>query len=208
MASTRPAPTISDERREQLALELERLGRGLDDELAGGEVLERVRRASSARARRRGLLGAPAPALGAAVEVLRDAARRRARAPRAPGRAAASARPTARRAARSPMPIVPAPTTPMTFGARADIAPDASAGRCSSNFHFSGELFPALRSFDYRDACAHPRAGGAGAPALVSRRGGLMRRLALLVALAATGSLVLAATGSAAVNICVPSTAG
>ena len=66
---------ISRERPEQLALDLERLGRGLDDELAAGEVLERGR-ALQPRARRGRLLGAPAPALGAAVEVLRDALER------------------------------------------------------------------------------------------------------------------------------------
>src|SRR6185436_20895224 len=63
------------ERREQLALDLKRLGRRLDDELATGEVLERAR-ALEPLARRGRLVGAPAPALGAAVEVLRDALER------------------------------------------------------------------------------------------------------------------------------------
>jgi hypothetical protein len=56
---------------EQLALDLERLGRRLDDELALREVRQLARRLE-ALSRPRGVLRAPAPALRSALELLRD----------------------------------------------------------------------------------------------------------------------------------------
>ena len=103
------------ERPEQLALDLERLGRGLDDELAAGEVLERGRALEPSRA----------AAASSALQRPRSAPRSRCCGMRSSARstAAASASKSSVRAPDSapscaiPDPIVPAPTTPMTFGA-------------------------------------------------------------------------------------------
>ena len=78
------------------------------------ELLERC----AARLEQRGAVLAPAAALGPLGESARACARRRARAPRRTGRAAASRSRRRSRAGRCPAPIVPAPTTPSAAAGR------------------------------------------------------------------------------------------
>ena len=102
--------------REQLALELERLGRRLDHQLARGERPRASSTGSSARGRGLGVGRAPAPALGA----LRAGSRAARSTPRSSasgtGSCSSVRAPASAASWAMPAPIVPAPTTPIEPG--------------------------------------------------------------------------------------------
>ena len=115
VASTQSPATCPATSANRSPLELEVLGRGLDHQPGVRERRERVRRPRASRASSRSQAALLDPALDPAARALQPALERL-----GVGvvQQAARARP-ARRAAAIPAPIVPAPSTPMTFGAAA-----------------------------------------------------------------------------------------
>ena len=133
MASTQSAADVLREPASRRLLELEVLGRGLDHQLARGERRAPSTGSTSALGRWRDL-AAPDPA--------RRAARPRGRAPPRRDRAAACARPDCAASWAIPVPIVPAPATPMHLMAASCRTGASIPGVDAFTVVFGGALWP------------------------------------------------------------------